>query len=392
MSAFTIFFTAFLAWSEVFKHIIYSYIITVALTSLLFVGALLLERRKIRLEALFTLFIFEVFLLLVIADNPSPSFVILIFSSIVPFLLLGCFNFEDINKVQALSVFTLVLILGGAVLAYIFVALGSAPVASIPRFNSVQVFNLYPFSLASQEITGNWRFSGIYDEPGALAFVVASLLIIRRNLGVSKKNDLVILIMGLTTFSVAYAGFIACYLADSLKRQIDPRGGVASVKILASIPFILLFFVSLVSAIIFFDIGEIGVRVDYLLSSNFILFSDRFRTMANALHLVTTSEAFSVWSGIDYEVYASLAKKGFQAGENPIFPLLAYGLIISLPYYLSLFYLLSLGVRRADLLALFMFVLLLQRPYVLDFGYSTLIAMVLSSFYFATRKQEKPSS
>jgi hypothetical protein len=62
-------------------------------------------------------------------------------------------------------------------------------------------------------------------------------------------------------------------------------------------------------------------------------------------------------------------------GENPLSPLVGWGLLVAWPYYANLAQLGLLSILRFTVLPLGLFFLLLQRPYTLSYGYALIILL-----------------
>jgi hypothetical protein len=76
-------------------------------------------------------------------------------------------------------------------------------------------------------------------------------------------------------------------------------------------------------------------------------------------------------------VAACMSKGYLQFGENPLGPLVLYGILIAWPYYLLEAALLLIFVVRFNFIALAIFALLLQRPSLMSFGYSLLVLLAV---------------
>jgi len=75
---------------------------------------------------------------------------------------------------------------------------------------------------------------------------------------------------------------------------------------------------------------------------------------------------------------SSCVDLGFENyGENPLSLLVHYGGFLAFPYYFALSYLVIYSVWRRDFIMLGIFLLLLQRPYTMSYGYSMLILLTI---------------
>jgi hypothetical protein len=218
------------------------------------------------------------------------------------------------------------------------------------------------------------RPSGVFDEPGSLSFFVILVVCLNELTGGGKKRSLVLLSLGLVTLSLAHAICFLAYLALSFRKRIV--------------------YVALAAAMIAEPLSSL-IDDDSLLSANFLR---RFTVEDGQLVGDNRSgQVVEFFSLVDYKICRfgnnPLAKYGdggvaaVDQSSNPFSIWFGYGLIMWLPYAITLVFLCR-GVfqrnRSAQITSVLLLLLLLQRPYIysLYWGFSiwvTIVAMYLKT-------------
>jgi hypothetical protein len=281
-------------------------------------------------------------------------------------LMLSCANSDSIEKfVEAASVLVLIA-LAGAVVGFFYALFGGAPLMAYKNPDGIDAY-MYLGSI-SNSVQGNYiRPSGFFDEPGTLSFVTCFVVAMRHYLGKSRRLSWVMLISGLITLSLAHVAFVVVFL-------LSTRNIRTVWLVLASIAALLLMM-------------RVSPELANALSDRFF---SRFEVVDGALAGDSRSELLSnAWSYLDHRVFlwgldpvAFVARSGFEGtylmiGQNPLTNVVIYGLFLSLPYYLSLVVLAIRAFLHNGGVAAGLFLLLLQRPYSMAFGYALFILIAI---------------
>ena len=120
-----------------------------------------------------------------------------------------------------------VVIISISIVSYILVLLGvSLPSSIIPPLNSLKEYNYeaYPFFVRSQKITEYLRFSGPFDEAGALGTASLIILVIER-FDLKRFGNIAILASGLLSLSLFfYVALVLYILYLFFSEEISKRG------------------------------------------------------------------------------------------------------------------------------------------------------------------------
>jgi len=288
---------------------------------------------------------------------------------VIALLLLSYSTPAEIDKLIDIASWFVAFVLLGGFVALTFSIWGAAPVGAFPRPGSeFQEMVIYPFSLALADLGGGIRPSGIYDEPGALSFVVCVLAFLRKVRNKDFFMTWLILGLGLITFSLAHLVFIIIFVLSFRLRVKD---------------YIVFAFIGSVLAgvYVFTPIGgAFDQRVVERIISDNVEEGRLFRGDNRSVRLLS---AFETIGSSDYSAMMGIDPKGSaeefaEMGENVLAPIARYGIIVSLPYYAYLIIGIIMLFKGRDNLAFFgVVLLLLQRPYVQSYGYSLLVMLAL---------------
>jgi hypothetical protein len=277
---------------------------------------------------------------------------------------------EDLKKILYISTEVLIVICLGALLGHLVIALGITPPFSFPNANGLP--NYFLFTTLSNDYDGkSLRPSGIYDEPGTLSFMVCSVVAARKLSNMNERRTQTLLIMALSTLSLAHVIFMLTYYFSNKYNK------KTTILFLVSIVFVALLGVA------FYDYlyEPILKRFDYGMEDRVFLNGDnRTILFINAFKIVT-SEYFSIFFGVGGDVISG--SNGTidltNTTENPLTPLLYYGIVGSWPYYfvVSLFLLFPLLKGKRYVFVFGLGLLLLQRPYLYNPGVSLYFAISL---------------
>lgn len=294
---------------------------------------------------------------------------------ILSVLTIFCLNDSDLKKTINYLTVIFLLLLFGAFIGIFYAYYQGDPIITItnPDGRSNSLF----LTTFTNTIIGNAiRPSGIFDEPGALSFLVCILVCMRELFNFNRKISWLLLFMALVTTSVAHYIFCVFYLIYTLQHV---KYSKKIILIFFSISIGFLTMLLLIPAI-----KNLAFEL-FLSRINSNLGQDRIITTLNAISYLNVSSFF--W-GLDSDCAlgyqnCTLDKGYLNYGDNPLSLLVHWGLLISFPYYFSLFYSLWRGVVKKDLYIFGLFLLLLQRPYIMSYGYSVLLVFAL---YYPLKK------
>lgn len=223
------------------------------------------------------------------------------------------------------------------------------------------------------------RSSGIYDEPGALSFVVCSIATLRFILCKNYKTTWLILFLGLITFSLAHIIYMFIYFI--LEKNKTRNIGLMLIFLCLAYFLNNLYFSESSNELILnrLEINEEGGFVG----------DNRSERFFNALEYLD----FDVFLfGLDKSIFDDYQNAQYRyklVGENILSPLVTKGLFMSLSYYTVIVLLVYMAVKkRKYIIGIGMIMLLSQRPYVLLPGYSLWAIYPIVLYYMDSRKNK----
>jgi hypothetical protein len=263
-----------------------------------------------------------------------------------------------------------------SVAGFVYAFLGYPPIFTIFNEDS-RPNNFYLSTFSSTYSSGFIRPSGFFDEPGALSFFICMTVALRESLSLKRRTSWIILILGLVTTSMMHFIFMIIFLIKTQSSNLTLKIffiGILKIMVvicifsLIEIPFISPIMNAFISK---FQIVEGGLAGD----NRSILF-------LNALEYLDLKVFFF---GLDIDCMLnsdSCSLKGYmQYGENPLSLLVHWGILLALPYFIILIYLIIRFIASKDLVILGAFLLLLQRPYVMSYGYAVIILIYAYSLW-----------
>ena len=214
------------------------------------------------------------------------------------------------------------------------------------------------------------RPSFIYDEPGAISFVLWVCIAIRESLGRERKISWLIAVGGLLTISVTHFILIIIFIFFKLKINIKNIGIFISVLIF-------LYIIMLLSN----NLDVILNRID--LSAAIFSENNRSLQVFNFLNAVNVD---IILFGA-YECFESIDKVCKDHGDitsSPLTPLYYGGIALLIIQICTLIYLLLIIFKdkKNSISAIIVFVLVMQRPYFNIIGYGLLIYIALLNIYY----------
>jgi len=248
--------------------------------------------------------------------------------------------------------------------------------------NSELEFFLTTFSKRGgvASVIGVIRPTAIYDEPGAFAFIICVVALLRHKIQLDKKMTWFLLIGGMITFSLSLYIYILFYIFSLL--IIDRK----SVKILPIVIAIILIMSTFLPKLEFFDRLIIN-RFKVNKATGKLVGDNRSEAMELAINYIEPKMIF--W-GIDKlcieNVFECTYRYG-RFGDNPVYPLVSFGILLSWIYYLILLMLFIQGLRgRSNIVYLGLLLLFLQRPYFLNLIYSFFVFYSIRAKDFLNEK------
>lgn len=279
---------------------------------------------------------------------------------------------------RGLTWFTLALLFAG-VLGVLYSAAGGQPLLEVQvGYRKTQLY-LTTFSFA---YIGDFiRPSGIFDEPGAFAMYAAIVTMFNDTLRHNNKLNLMIVVLIVFTGSLAGLGLAILYFLTSNSMNIRRK---ARLKLIAGLLGAFLIIPVL------FPANPITTAVDVFYSDRLMLVdgslagdnrsnqvSDFFEIVNDEILLRGTKNLTRNYSHVDQS-------------SNPFSITFGYGLIISLPYFALLSWLVWSTIKhgfRNSYTSLGLLFLLLQRPYVYHMSWSILIASAAWLLYIESRNR-----
>ncbi|MEL4271900.1 hypothetical protein [Shewanella xiamenensis] len=288
---------------------------------------------------------------------------------IVSIIAVMSLSYKDKRSIVIALSNVIYVVTGAAVVGFCYAFIGGEPLLEIENPDKRSAF-LYLSTMTNFNVGLFIRPSGIFDEPGALSFFICFTCALRTLFNLPKKQTWFLLIAGLITFSVAHVIYLIFHY---LSEKFNPKSlfmSVVAVSAIFAIPFLNDDIYEVVDSAFFqrFVIEDGNLKGD-----------NRSELFSNAASLINT-ETF-LW-GIDSACILDVDlcnSKYPMFGENVLSPLALTGFVVSLPYYLALFMLLCYGsLRKENLFLIGVALLLFQRPYLMSYGYSLLIVLLLS--------------
>ena len=378
-------FYGLLAMSPIWGHIGWRGVLTAALAVFLTFPAVLAADSKARLPSL--LFIF---LLLVSAFATAIYWgdIRFFFGPIFLITAVWLLQFGDKRTLERFvdaATLLLGIALVGAIIGFVLALRGIEPIWVIQNPDGRPNW-LFLTTFSNHRSLGFIRPSGFFDEPGAFSFVICVIAGLRHLLKKNSKTTWLLLIGGLVTFSLAHLIYMFFHL---VAQRIDARNFLSFVGLFAAV------------VIVAIATGFSDLFVDRLfwrltLSESGTLAGDnRSWRLLNAYYFLAENPSALFFGAdpscrFDYETCKSMFP---LMGENPLAPIVHFGLMQSWPYILVLAVLLLSPLYGRHNLVLFgIALLLLQRPYILAIGYSFLTWLCLVIFVAGVRQRRRSSS
>ena len=280
---------------------------------------------------------------------------------------------RDVDLFVELFTWVAIAMLVGAVVGLFYAFFGGAPLLSFPNPDG-RLNQLFLTTLTNAQYLNFIRPAGLFDEPGALSFVVCCLAALRQALGYDKRVTWIMLLLGLVTMSLAHMLYMIIHGVNELSGS---KHMIRALVLMAIVTIALFAIVAFVQPV--HEIYSNLLLAKFVVSDGRLVGDNRTDLFLNAKSYINST---TLWFGIDAQCalgFVNCAQDRYgQYGENPLTLIMQWGLLISFPYYLSLFYLGIVAFLRRSLIPLGILLLLLQRPYTMSFGYALLVLLTIA--------------
>lgn len=281
---------------------------------------------------------------------------------------------------RLLTWFALALLFGG-VLGVLYSAAGGQPLLEVRvGYRTTQLY-LTTFSFA--HIGNIIRPSGIFDEPGAFVMYAAIVTMFNETLRQNHKLNLIIVVLIVFTGSLTGLAISILYFLTSNSLNFRRKGRL---KVVAGLlgAFLL--------TLVIFPKNPITNAIDAFYSDRLVVANGR---LAGDNRSNQVSDFFDV---VNDDILLRGTKNisqnyeygGRDISSNPFSITFGYGLIISLPYFSLLGWLVWTTIKhgfRNSYTSLGLIFLLLQRPYIYHMSWSILIASAVWLLYIESRNR-----
>ncbi len=275
---------------------------------------------------------------------------------------------KDLNTfIKVASIFVLILLIG-AVIGFLYTLGGGTEVFSIAN-EDTRSNGFYLTTFSNSYLGRIIRPSGIYDEPGALSFVICLVAALRKLRGFSNGFTWVILILGFFTLSIAHLIYVILHLFQDMRKWNLKS---ISIFILAGLMISLL-----ISQSALWDVLSEYFFARLKFEDGQMAGDNRSALVVNSVNYLNAN-VFLFGLDVDCIVRPAICQqKGYnQFGDNPLGPLVWGGITLTFPYYLIVFWALIKGIKHVNFIYIGFFLLLLQRIDVMSYGYALLIAIL----------------
>jgi len=290
-------------------------------------------------------------------------------------------------QVESFKLFTVYLsfvhmaMLIGCIIGFAYAINGGDALVSIINADG-RSNGFYLSTFSNTYFNGFIRPSGLYDEPGALSFFICINVALREYFGLPRRLTWQLIALGLVTSSLAHVIFLMFFILHVYQKNVLYLFRFVFIALVLG--FILLSFDSPVS-ILYDDLSARLSIVDGKLVGD-----NRSFLITNALGYLDPRVFFFGLDG-NCIVGDPLCRQGMYLmyGENPFTPLVHYGIFLSLIYYLGLTGFVYFAVKHKSYLALAVALLLLQRPYIFNYGYSVIIILYFNLLVYSKVSRKK---
>lgn len=313
----------------------------------------------------------------------QPRLMLIPIYFVLSVLAVSVLSKDDIKDFVELLSWLILAVLWGAVFGTLYAYFGGVPILEFANEDG-RLNQLYLTTLTNSQFENFIRPSGIFDEPGALSFVTCLVAALRHAMGRNKKTTWILLALGIVTMSVAHLIYILLHAAEEFKNHRRIKDVFMVVGVAAVCSWVLVAFIQPIQDIL--SASFFSRFSDDTLGS---LGQDRITALMNAAGYIDIN---TFMFGLDSDCAVGFAHctfdKGYENyGDNPLTLLVHWGGFLAFPYYFALAYLTVKSIQQRSFVMFGILLLLLQRPYVMSYGYSLLI--VLTIFVLAKKHASK---
>lgn len=285
-------------------------------------------------------------------------------------LLLQLTDAKAIDWFVTFATALMLILLSGAVIGFVLALNGVSPLFEIA--NTDGRANHFYYTTFSKIRWGNIiRPSAIYDEPGALSFMVCATAALRHLRGRDARITWLMLGLGFVTLSLAHLVYV---LIHAMAERLKIRNFIGIIATILPLALLVVYFGG-------HEIIEKRLlgRITMTESGEIVGDNRSWRMINAAKHLDIHPESILYGADSSCRFDQNTCKKKFALmGENPLSPLALHGIFVSWPYYLALVILITAPLFGKQFLVAAGFgALLLQRPYIVGIGYSLITLLVV---------------
>lgn len=290
------------------------------------------------------------------------------------FLIIFLLRYSDIYKYVDYMSNLFILMLVGCVIGFLYAYLGGQALLAFPNEDG-RPNGLFLTTFSTHYFDGLIRPSAIFDEPGALSFLLCITVALRESLGMSRRTSWILLIIGFITLSTAHAIFFVCFWIKA--QWVSLKNFLYSIILAILVIYLLMSIESPISVILEYIFNRFSIVDGSFVGDN------RSALIASAYNYL---DMRTFLFGLDGDCIMGSPECSFKGYTqyccNPLTLIVHYGFFLSLPYYISMFYLLFSALKYKDLVIFGVFLLLLQRPYTMAYGYAIILFIYVYSLTF----------
>ena len=345
---------------------------------------LILVTQKFRVHKSIPMLVLTLMLTGALASSVAMSMSqLLMATALAVAVVVGRQLFLTLSKPKALrlaSWFTLALLVGG-VIGILYAMVGGPSLLDVRVGYRTTHLYLTTFSFAF--IGGLIRPSGIFDEPGAFAMFVAIVTMFNDTLRQNRNLNHALIILLVFTGALAGLAMSALYLLSS---------NALRMRRMRSILFV---------GVLFAAFGVLGIAApsNPISASLETFYSDRLEVQDGRIAGDNRSnQVADFFRLVDDEMLLRGAQGRYESydsedqSSNPFSIIFGYGLIMWVPYFILLLWLLATAIRnnfRNAYTSIGLFLLLLQRPYIYNMLWSVLIVATVWLLYTTAWRRPK---
>lgn len=287
------------------------------------------------------------------------------------FILVGFVLHQDYLDlfIKLASKFIMILLIG-AVIGFFYTILGGTELFHIIN-EDTRLNGFYLSTFSNSYVRSVIRPAGIYDEPGALSFIICIIAALRKIRGFSDKGTWRILFLGFITFSVAHVIYVFFHFLGETKTW-----KLKNILFLMASFLLIIFLINQSFLGIIFE--EFFFRRLTIVDGELVA-DNRSQLFINAYNYIKDPIIFFFGLDVDCIIRGCSSKGYYDTCCNPLAPLVWGGLTLTFPYYLTCLYLIVSSIKNLSFVSFGVVLLLFQRVEVMTYGYALLIAILVFS-------------